>query len=106
MIVPRDRRRFRELRDPNDRDAAAKDLEAWGYPRPLVEGELELSFWFRYGLDAVIFWLNQTEAMEPLCHWFFHICARPELRSSLNGRRIFTAVGRHRAHCASPNSPG
>ncbi len=66
-------RRFREMKTHEDRMLCESDILAWQYHRPLSEGELEQSYWFRHGMDTV-FWFQQV----PDDVLQFHLCTAPD----------------------------
>ena len=85
--LQRCRRRFYEIVDDAEREVVAKDIAAWGYYRELVEHELEVSVFVRYGHDCII-WLNEHGESG----LNFHIVIEPHSRGSLSSRRLFMGL--------------
>ena len=82
-------RRWTHLATDAAIERAAFDLSLWGY-RELAETEKEMSHWYRFGDDAIVFfnwhddcWLGEVAV---------HVCVKPESRSSWQARRFMQGI--------------
>ncbi len=84
-------RRFHRLEDRGELRWATARLEAWGYYRQLVPFELQVSSWFRWGPDLLL-WYNP--ANEDGSWLAVHVCARPSSRRTwgIEGRRFMLGM--------------
>lgn len=84
-------RRFRRLETKQERRWASHRLQAWDYYRELYPYELQVSHWFRWGHDLIL-WFNP--ANEDATWLAVHICARPEARKTWGGlgRRLMEGM--------------
>lgn len=69
-------RLFRELASFEDRQGAASEAVAWGFPREISHDEIQDSYWFRLG-DDVIFWFESVESLPGL---WIHLAVSPPSR--------------------------
>lgn len=81
--------RWTQLKTDGAVERAAFDLDRWGY-RSLAPDEKDLSVWYRYGDDAIVFfnWNPEMVAGELM----LHLCIRPGARSSAHVRSFMQTV--------------
>lgn len=80
-------------RELHDREAAARLVESWGYPRRVWESEIRNGSWFTDEPQTGIIWLEHGRDPGDLV---LHGCAVPKL-----GRPAITALSMHTIRCVA-----
>ncbi len=76
------------FREELDWEQAQRDVEAWGYVRPVTDIEAKAAAWVRYGDDVLVWFLAGPEP-DSLA---LHACAAPDARGHLGTPRQMTAL--------------
>jgi hypothetical protein len=76
------------FREVTDWEQAQRDVNSWGYPRPVTAIEAEAATWVRYG-ENVLVWFLQGPEPDSLA---LHACAAPEARGNLGTDRQMTGI--------------